>query len=513
MAAVSNEQLQAAFLLADTMSATGLDGFLRFWVIDSVPPARFVEKVRPFQLERMRRICGPVEQVAGLHEYSGPRAVWNICARGYDKTGSIARVVIWLVCYSRNPVEIVVAAGDQDQASILYDAAKREVEINPWIKPRIKFKNKRIEGATGSVVKILTADAPSSYGLRPDLIVCDELTTWEKRDLWDALFTARNKRPGSALFIISNAGILRSWQHELHLHTLADPAWSVWSTDPRTNPTWMDQEQIDRDGAMLPRAVAKRLYQNQWVDPSEEAGYLLRAEIEACLRQGADPHRKPQPMCQYVLSVDYGPRRDRTVLSLLHQDPEGVCWIDECRVLQGNYEAPVKIADVEAWLDEKLEVFSCAGLIVDPYQLEGTVQRFSERTQVTRYQARGPIGNFHMAELLRTAVLSQRLLWAPGAGVHPHDAADDFTSELSNLIIKQMPSGKYRFDHENGSHDDRAVSVGMGLVALHEGYIPRPHLVPDPVRAESQRVRGGLLVADSSRRLFGIPQSFGRNKR
>lgn len=509
------EILRMTYALADQQAQTGLEGFLRWWTIDSVPPDRFTSKVRPFQLERMKRVRGPIEQVAGLRPFSGPRATWEICARGYDKTGSIARTVLWLVAYSQNPVEIVVAAGDQDQAGILYDAAKRELELNPWIGHRVKFKTKRIEGLiNGSVVKILTADAPSSYGLRPDLIVCDELTTWPNRELWDALFTARNKRPKSALIIISNAGILRTWQHDLFLHTQSDPAWCVWSTDPRTNPTWMDQEQIDRDCRLLPRAVAKRLYANQWVDPSEEAGYLLRGEIEACLRQGLEPHTKPQPMCNYAIGVDYGPRRDRTVLSLLHQDTEGVIYVDECRVLQGSYERPVAIADVEAFLLEKLAIFPNAGVIVDPYQLEGTIQRFSERYSVTRYQARGPVGNFHMAELLRTAILSQRLLWAPGTGAHPSIENEDFTSELSNLIIKQLPSGKYRFDHESNCHDDRACSVGMALLALHEGYIPRPHLVPEPLQLKrealnarytgSTRSTGGLFGLDLPSRSYGV---------
>ncbi len=502
----ARELLRMTYALSDQMAQEGLDGFLRWWTIDSVPPDRFISKMRPFQLERMRRIAGPIEQVAGIRAFDGPRACWNICARGYDKTGSISRTVLWLVAYSKNPVEIVVAAGDQDQASILYDAAKRELELNPWAQPRVKFKTKRIEGTiSGSVVKILTADAPSSYGLRPDLIVCDELTTWPTRELWDALFTARNKRPKSSLVIISNAGVLRTWQHDLFLHTQADPTWSVWSTDPRANPTWMDQAQIDRDCRLLPRAVAKRLYANQWVDPSEEAGYLLRAEIEACLRQGLEPHTSPQPMSNYAIGIDYGPRRDRTVLSLLHQDADGVVYVDECRVLQGSHERPVAIADVEAWLSEKLHTFPNAGVIVDPYQLEGTIQRFSDRYSVARYQARGPVGNYHMAELLRTAVLSQRLLWVPGTGQHPGLADDDFTSELSNLIIKQLPSGKYRFDHESGCHDDRACAVGMALLALHENLIPRPHLVPEPLKIARERLspryNGGASFSGS---LFGL---------
>lgn len=516
MATDPREMLQAIYAVSDQMAQSGLDGFLRFWMIDSVPPDRFISKVKPFQLERMRAVQGPVEQIAGLCQYKGPRAIWNVCARGYDKTGSIARTVIWLVAYSKNPVEIVVAAGDQDQAGILYDAAKRECDLNPWIAPRLRFKNKRIEGTvSGSVVKVLTADAPSSYGLRPDLIVCDELTTWESRELWDALFTARNKRPKSALFIISNAGTLRSWQHDLYLHTLSDPTWNTWSTDPKLNPTWMDEESIERDIKLLPAPVAKRLYRNLWVDPSEDSGYLTRYEIEACLRLGYVGHKEPDPLCRYAAAIDYGPKKDRTVMVLMHQDGNGICWIDECIVKQGAPDSPVRIADIESWLDARLDRFPHLGIIVDPYQLEGTVQRFMARTpSITRYLGRGSTGNFHMAELMRTSIIEQKLLWAPGEGAHPQIANDDIVSELSELIIKQLPSGKYRFDHENGGHNDRAVSIGMALIALHEDMVPRPHLVPEPLdiapkvspsgsaflgRVESPRIFGLDLRRDSRR--------------
>ena len=59
------ELLQLSYALSDQMSQTGLDGFLRFWIIDSVPPDRFINKVRPFQLERMRAVRGPVADRAG----------------------------------------------------------------------------------------------------------------------------------------------------------------------------------------------------------------------------------------------------------------------------------------------------------------------------------------------------------------------------------------------------------------------------------------------------------------
>lgn len=499
------ERIHAANSIANQMARSSLDGFLRWWTIDSTPPSRFASVCRPFQIERMQHLQGLIEYATGHRdEYDGPTGYWEICARGYDKSGSIARIICWAIAYAKNPIEVVLAASDSDQANIIYDAAKREAELNPWIKDRLHFKNKRIEGP-GGAVKVLTADAPSSYGLRPDLIVCDELTWWPKRDLWDALFTAKNKRPRCAMVVISNAGVLRTWQHEFYSAALADSRWLIREVNPATNPTWMSQENIDRDKKLLPRAIAKRLYDNQWIDPSEDSGYLLRHEIRDCERPDLVSHIAPQPMCSYVVSVDYGPRRDRTVMSLMHQEADGRVFIDECRVLQGTFDSPVKIADVEAWIRAKLARFPQAGIIVDPYQLEGTIQRLRETHEVHTFQARGSTGNFHMAELLRTSILGQRLLWAPGCGAHPTLENDDFSEELSNLIVKVLPGKKYRFDHESGLHDDRACSVGMGLVALHGGMIPRPHLVPErPLTPPASASNWSALAPKRSVTIFGL---------
>jgi hypothetical protein len=491
--------------MADQMSATGLDGFLRWWTIDSVPPARFAQACRPFQIDRMQKIAPAIEQVAGFGSYSGPRGFWNICSRGYDKSGSIARTVVWAVSYSRNPIEIVLAAGDKEQASIIYDAAKRECDLNPWIKGRIHFKMGRITGLTsGSTVKVLTADAPSSYGLRPDLIVCDEITWWDSQDLWHSLFTARQKRPNCALIIISNAGVLKTWQHELYTNARLDKRWMVWETDPKANPTWMSAEDIEADKKLLPRAISKRLYDNLWIDPGEESGYLLRSEIEPCVRSDWERHFRQERGCAYAIGVDYGPKKDRTVLSLLHQDENGQTFIDEITVFQGSIDSPVQISRVEEWLDEKLEKFPQAGIMADPYQMESTVQRYESRCRITRFQARGPVGNYRMAELLRDAIVNRRIQWFPGEGRHPYKPEDDFTEELANLIIKELPGRKYRFDHELNSHDDRAVSVGMALVALHEGYLPSSLLVPPSLQPQSRQLDNKIFAGFAQRPLFGM---------
>src|SRR5262249_40186436 len=77
-----------------------------------------------------------------------------------------------------------------------------------------------------------------------------------------------------------------------------------------------------------------------------------------------------------------------------------------------------------------------------------------------------------LAQLLKTSIQNKKLCWSPDAGRLPKSMTidervrtiedDTFAKELSMLVVKPMVYG-YRFDHESGRHDDRAVCVGMAL--------------------------------------------------
>src|SRR5579859_5238994 len=88
-----------------------------------------------------------------------------------------------------------------------------EATLNPWLNRGVIRAKYRITGPK-SFMRVLSCDAPSAWGGLYDFIICDEFTHWQKRELFDALFTGREKRPRSIMYIISNAGVLGTWQDE-----------------------------------------------------------------------------------------------------------------------------------------------------------------------------------------------------------------------------------------------------------------------------------------------------------
>ena len=480
------QRLEAAYALAVARSRTSLSGYLDSVVIDSRPePRRFSDAAYPWQVERHQKLGGPLEAVMGLRDpWVGPRCFWETMPRGYDKTTGIGRLSNWLLAFSRRPLEIVAASGDEEQAHLLKESMLRESQLNPWLGSRLKFGTKRVYGEeTGSVLKVLTADAFSSFGLRPDVIVVDELTHWKKRDLWDALWSAYAKMVGTVVFVITNAGLLRTWQHDLLLAAQADTTtWKVYEAPgpPNKLPTWMRPEDEDAIRRMLPPASARRVLDNEWIDPAEAGGYLTRLDVRGASNLGSDLglvyRDKGVVGGEYLLSIDYGPKRDRTPLGVMHQRPDGLVILDRLDVLEGRQwpTGEVPVAAVREWIEDMRTRFGPnPALVFDPHELLDVAQYYERHLPVYRYEARGGKMNYTMAEVLRSAVVNRQVAWYPGAGtiLLPDGKPDTLEDELVSLVLRPMPYG-YRFDHQATKHDDRAVVLGMGLVVIFHQLLP-----------------------------------------
>lgn len=501
--------IQSFQAVATAASKTGLIPYLKCLLLDSRPePRRFAEVAKPWQWEDAARIAPAIEAVAGLSSgYTGPRSFWFTRARGHDKTSSLARTILWLLAFGPRPADCYHAAADGDQAALLHEAMLSLARLNPWLAERLDFQRNLVTGPGGRL-RILTADAPTSYGLSADLITIDELTWWKKRDLFDALFSGRQKRPGSVAWIITNAGILGSWQDELRQAVRGDPDWYLWD-EPRRLPTWMSEADITRERRLLARGIARRVIDNHWISPGEESNYLAEAEILACEALGRElglaRALKAQPGVEYFAGVDYGPRRDRTALSLLHLDAQERVIIDILDVIQGSPENPVPIVVVEQWMDEISREFR-PQFVVDPFQLEGTIQKYAGYHKIERFEARGGKRNYEMAENLRNLVANRRIAWYPGAGSLPVGGKlETLREELLGLVLRPTSYG-YRFDHEASGHDDRAVAVGMpALQAVKQGRTP---WVPPQQPEEAERpVIFGVPIPRPGRqkyRIFGM---------
>lgn len=477
--------IRDVFRLATHHSQQGLMGYLNHVVIDSRPePMSFRLIAEPWQWFLMEQISPAIEAVAGLNKnYKGPRRFWFTLPRGHDKTSSIGRILNWALGFARRKISCIAAAGDKDQASRLADFMKTEAALNPWLDRLIDHHNYIVRGQNDSKLQIVSADANSSFGDKSDIVVCDEVTHWPNSDLWDALFSGSEKRPDSVYIIITNAGILGSWQHELVQHAKRSPKnWNVFEA-PGPISKYMDPVRVQELADSLPKGISDRVIKNKWLDPSEGAGYLTREEAQQGFDLGEElgltRHEVGDPRQSYVAAIDYGSVKDRTVLTVGHRievdgEDSDIIAVDRMDVWQGSAQNRVKIDDVNAWIEEVNTKFHAPLFVADPHQMEGSVQKYEGLGyRIERFEPRGGKSNYELAVNLHNLFTQRKLALYPGCGtiyiqergIAKGVKAHTLVDEIAELVLKLTSYG-FRFDHESGKHDDRAVSLGEMCLAL-----------------------------------------------
>lgn len=308
-------------------SRQSLVKYLDRFTINSDPPRPWRETIAPYQLEMVKAIAPAFEAAEGIRSsFNGKRRFWWTLPRGHDKTGFLGRLIMHALAFSRHPIRAVAAAGDKDQAKLLTESMSAEQKLNPWVP--VKVNKYDASGPTGEL-QILSSDAPTSSGKLATFYVIDELTYWKNRALWDILMSGVGKRPNAILIVITNAGILETWQWEIREAARTDPNWNFLEAPVRTClATWINPEQRASDRLFLSAAHAERVYDNVWTSASDLS--LLKYEEIADAYQPFEkgkprmslwrsPHEatKLDPGSGLYVGVDIGRTRDLTVITTI----------------------------------------------------------------------------------------------------------------------------------------------------------------------------------------------------
>lgn len=205
--------------------------------------------------------------------------------RGHDKTGSAGTEVVTDLLLGPANQRIYGAAVDVEQAELLIEDVAQKFARNPLLRGSVKV-NKRdiIVPATGSRFRVLTSDAPSAYGLRPDRIVIDELAEWARRELWDTLWSATGKRPRCRVLCISVAGWDKtSIAWEVREIARVEESWYFGARGQCAS--WVSADWLDQQRRTLPAHVYARLHEARWVDGV--GAFLTTEEVDAIFKEEA----------------------------------------------------------------------------------------------------------------------------------------------------------------------------------------------------------------------------------
>lgn len=191
--------------------------------------------------------------------------------------------------------QILIAAGDRKQASLLFTACSRYIESCPGLIRRCKiYKNSIVVPHNNSTIQFLSSEHKGKHGFNPSVCIVDEFHVQPNRDLIDVLESGMGMRSEPLVIYVTTAGMDRvgpcydEWQRAIKIRDgiLVDPTFlpcifaAADDADPFTEDTWRSaspnygvtirQDFMEREAALARESVSQEikfrtLYLNQWI--------------------------------------------------------------------------------------------------------------------------------------------------------------------------------------------------------------------------------------------------------
>jgi phage terminase large subunit-like protein len=228
----------------------------------------------------------------GLRQYQ--RSLLGV-PRKAGKTATCALVGAYEGFFGDDGGQILIAAGDRKQASLLFTACSRFIESCPGLLKRCKiYKNSIVIPSKKSTIQFLSSEHKGKHGFNPSVVIVDEFHVQRNRDLVDVLESGMGMRAEPLVIYVTTAGMDRvgpcyeEWQRALKVRDglLDDPTFlpCIYAADEdddifseatwkKANPNYgvtVRKAFMEREAALARESVAQEvkfrtLYLNQWV--------------------------------------------------------------------------------------------------------------------------------------------------------------------------------------------------------------------------------------------------------
>ena len=185
----------------------------------SLEPIEFIQMLnltddfygQPFTLPKWQyNIIWDVYGTVDDRGYRQYRTVYLEIPKKNGKTTLIAGLSLYHLTCDGPAGQIYCCAADRQQATLVYKAAVDMIDQNEDLQSILKITDSRKEiknRITGTVLKVLSAEAYTKHGINPTVIIFDELHAQPNRNLWDVMtFGAGAARKEPLWWVITTAG-------------------------------------------------------------------------------------------------------------------------------------------------------------------------------------------------------------------------------------------------------------------------------------------------------------------
>lgn len=348
-------------------------------------------KLRPWQREILDDLFSLRED--GRRKYR--RGLLGL-PRKNGKSLLAAGIALYGLVVDEVGADVFVVAGDRAQARIVFRECARMVELDPILSQRLRVVRDMIEfPATGSVLRVLSADASRAEGLNPSLVVFDEVHVQPDDRLWSTMNLGSGTRSQPLVIGITTAGArfdsrgqdslcYRLWQYGKRVESgevedstfffrwyaaKEDADWRAPETWRSANPAlgdFLHEEDLRSAVLSLPEPEVRTKRLNQWVATATQ--WLPGGAWD---RQTTD--RKLQPGEDVILAFDGSFSNDCTAIVAATLDGHiETLAVWERPIDNPHYEVP--ISEVEDRMRELCATYQVREIAADPYRWARTLQ-------------------------------------------------------------------------------------------------------------------------------------------
>ena len=387
--------------------------------------------------------------------------------------------------------EVYSVAAEKEQARIVFADAKRMIEASPELTEMTKLYRDAIElPATGSVYRVLSAEAYSKEGLNPSATIFDELHAQPTRELFDVMSLAMGARGNLATLIaITTAGVktdstgqdsiaysLYQYGQRVSRGETDDPSFFMawWEapaeSDHRDPETWKianpgfgdicDADDFTSAVMRTPEPEFRTKRCNQWV--SSAVSWLPTGTWDSC---EADLDLTDQ---DYVIGFDGSFSGDSTVLvgATLEAEPQVFlikAWEKDPNIHDDTWR--VDILEVENTIrDFVRDNPRVKEIVCDPYRWQRSMEILAEEGYpIVEYPSTNARRMVPACAKFFDAVVEKRL---------KHDGNPLLARHLSNAVVKVDNLGP-RIVKENRNSSRRIDAAVAAVIAVDRALSSR----------------------------------------
>jgi hypothetical protein len=430
--------------------------FRSCWTPEQV---EFLEAVGPCLLALARRQRPPM------------RGCWTEAVKGWGKDSLGALCILWLLGFAQWAVVGQVAADDQGQADEVRRAVLDWIRANTWLADRIDVQRWCIVNeSTGGKVDILTSDAFSSHGSRPDLILLNEVSHVQSEEFALTVLDNFSKMPDAFCLLCTNAGTLGSWAWRWRELYHSDPRWKFLKVTQ--TPSWQAPADIEEARRRNPPARFRRLYQGEWVSPGGDL--LLPEQIERAIKWDAPLLRRDGDQHTIgAIGVDVGLSTHHSAVVAIegsHRDH----YLRVARVV--DIRPPTRLEFVRDTITRVAKQYGITAIFMDAWQAMRTAEELTSMgfTVVAEQQTGSVL--VKQANSLLQSFQDELLQLYRG-----HDGDRLIGDLYAARVVEKTYGHRIEFAEDEYGHGDRLSALLQALPACLEslGNVGAAPVVPD----------------------------------